>query len=91
MRAITYDSPMPQPNARSTFLEYRVKNRPGWQRTSPLCIFLAANPVPDGTLVLVTSTFHMPHAWRSFEAAGWDGLVPDPVEYRTRSFANGIG
>ena len=50
-----------------------------------------ANPAPDETWVLVTSAFHMPRALRSFEAAGWDGVVPYPVDYRTRSFADGIG
>ena len=50
-----------------------------------------ANPAPNETWVLVTSAFHMPRALRSFEAAGWDVLVPHPVDYRTRSFAEGIG
>jgi len=50
-----------------------------------------ASPAPGETWVLVTSAFHMPRAMRSFEAAGWPGLVPWPVDYRTSSFADGIG
>ena len=50
-----------------------------------------ANPSPDETWVLVTSAFHMPRAVRSFEAAGWTGLVAWPVDYRTSRFIDGIG
>ena len=50
-----------------------------------------ADPVPDETWVLVTSAFHMPRAMRSFDAAGWDGLVAWPVDYRTSGFGDGIG
>jgi hypothetical protein len=28
---------------------------------------------------------------RSFEAAGWPGLIPWPVDFRTSAFADGIG
>ncbi|MHA7887776.1 YdcF family protein [Roseicyclus sp.] len=48
-------------------------------------------PEPGQRWVLVTSAFHMPRATRSFEAAGWSGLVPYPVDYRTRSWADGLG
>jgi uncharacterized SAM-binding protein YcdF (DUF218 family) len=41
--------------------------------------------------VLITSAFHMPRAMRSFDTAGWTGLVPWPVDYRTSSFADGVG
>jgi len=48
-------------------------------------------PGADETWVLVTSAFHMPRAMRSFEAAGWTGLVAWPVDYRTSRFADDIG
>lgn len=33
--------------------------------------------------LLVTSAFHMPRAVASFCAAGWSGLIPYPVDYRS--------
>ena len=50
-----------------------------------------ATPAAGETWVLVTSAFHMPRAMRSFEATGWTGLVPWPVDYRTSAFSDGIG
>lgn len=49
------------------------------------------NPKPDETWVLVTSAFHMPRSVASFQAAGWEGIVPWPVDYRARSLRGGIG
>ena len=50
-----------------------------------------ANPSANETWVLVTSAFHIPRAMRSFEAAGWTGLVAWPVDYRTSRFTDDIG
>lgn len=50
-----------------------------------------AAPASGETWVLVTSAFHMGRARASFEAAGWSGIVPHPVDYRTGSFSDGIG
>lgn len=50
-----------------------------------------AEPDADETWVLVTSAFHMPRALRSFRAAGWENLVPYPVDYRTRNWRDGLG
>ncbi len=41
--------------------------------------------------MLVTSASHMTRAMRSFEAAGWTGLIAYPVDYRTGSFRDGMG
>ena len=50
-----------------------------------------AAPASGETWVLVTSAFHMGRALASFEAAGWDDIVPHPVDYRTGSFSDAIG
>jgi uncharacterized SAM-binding protein YcdF (DUF218 family) len=41
------------------------------------------DPRPGETWLLVTSAGHMPRSVGVFRAAGWDGLVPWPVDYRT--------
>ena len=48
-------------------------------------------PASGETWVLVTSAFHMGRALASFESAGWDDIIPHPVDYRTGSFSDGIG
>lgn len=48
-------------------------------------------PGPEDRWVLVTSAFHMGRSVRSFERAGWAGLVPYPVDFRSDSFRVGIG
>ena len=50
-----------------------------------------ANPDPNEAWVLVTSAFHMPRAMQSFDAAGWAGVTPWPVDYRTAAFTDRIG
>lgn len=40
-------------------------------------------PKPGQSWVLITSAFHMGRALRSFEAAGWTGITPYPVDYLT--------
>lgn len=47
--------------------------------------------MPRQRWVLVTSAFHMPRAVRSFEAAGWDGLIAYPVDHRSKAISDGIG
>ena len=53
--------------------------------------FEIAQPSADEVWVLVTSAFHMPRAMRSFETAGWPKILAYPVDYRTSSFADGLG
>lgn len=50
-----------------------------------------AAPGEGEVWVLVTSAYHMPRAMQSFEAAGWTGLVPNPVDHRSGRFVDGIG
>jgi uncharacterized SAM-binding protein YcdF (DUF218 family) len=53
--------------------------------------YKVASPASDETWILVTSAFHMERALTGFEAAGWDEIVPYPVDYRTGDFSVGIG
>lgn len=48
--------------------------------------FSAVEPAPKEQWLLVTSAFHMPRAMGTFRAAGWNGVVAWPVDYR-----NGAG
>jgi len=40
-------------------------------------------PQPGSRWILVTSAAHMPRSVGSFEAAGWTGVIPYPVDYKT--------
>ncbi len=53
--------------------------------------YAKAAPAAGETCVLITSAFHMGRAIASFDAAGWKGIVPYPVDYRTGKFSAGIG
>ncbi|MPQ95263.1 YdcF family protein [Thioclava sp. JE_KL1] len=50
-----------------------------------------AHPKPDETWLLITSAFHMRRAMASLERAGWDGLIPYPVDYRAEGFLEDTG
>ncbi|OOY25872.1 hypothetical protein BMI91_05650 [Thioclava sediminum] len=50
-----------------------------------------AQPKPTDTWLLVTSAFHMRRAMASFERAGWEVVVPYPVDYRADGFLEDIG
>ena len=53
--------------------------------------YAIAAPAADETWILVTSAFHMGRALTSFQAAGWAGIIPHPVDYRTGSLTDAIG
>ena len=42
-----------------------------------------AVPQPGSRWLLVTSAAHMPRAMGSFTAAGWDNVIPYPVDFQT--------
>ncbi|WP_417671465.1 YdcF family protein [Roseibium sp.] len=41
-------------------------------------------PKPEQKWLLVTSAYHMPRSVGVFRQAGWQGIVPYPVDWRTR-------
>jgi uncharacterized SAM-binding protein YcdF (DUF218 family) len=49
------------------------------------------SPGADERWALITSAFHMPRAVQSFAAAGWADVIPVPVDYRSRAWADGLG
>ena len=70
------------PEARMTFED---KSRDTWENA----VFTRdlIKPAPGSRWLLVTSAFHMPRAVGIFRKVGWPGLVPYPVDYRSRGFA----
>lgn len=66
------------PDAQMTF-EDRSRNT---SENAQMTLALVA-PQPGETWVLVTSAWHMPRAMETFQRAGWTGLVPWPVDFRT--------
>lgn len=60
-------------------LEDRARNTTENARNSHAIV----QPQGDQSWILVTSAFHMPRAMRSFERAGWTGITPWPVDYRS--------
>ena len=49
-----------------------------------------AVPQPGSNWVLVTSAAHMPRAVGAFEAAGWQGIIPYPTDYKTTPTITGL-
>ena len=49
-----------------------------------------AVPQPGSRWLLVTSAAHMPRAVGSFAAAGWDSIIPYPVDFQTGAEAGYI-
>lgn len=50
--------------------------------------FARIQPKAGETYLLVTSAFHMPRAVGAFRQAGWTGLLPYPVDFRTQGAAD---
>lgn len=67
--------------------EGRSQNTTGNARLS----HALTKPRAGSRWVLITSAFHMPRAIDSFTAAGWEEVVPFPVDFRTRDWPDGLG
>ena len=48
-------------------------------------------PDPDQTWLLITSAAHMPRAVGEFQQAGWENIIPWPVDYRSTRFRDELG
>ena len=60
---------------------FEVTSRNTWQNA--VNTLEIAVPQPGSRWILVTSAAHMPRAMGAFAAAGWDGIIPYPADYRT--------
>ncbi len=53
--------------------------------------YALAGPKEGEQWILITSAFHMPRALSSFTAAGWQAIVPFPVDFRTQDWHDALG
>jgi len=60
---------------------FEVTSRNTWENA--VNSLKVAVPQPGSRWILVTSASHMPRAVAAFTAAGWDGLIPYPTDFRT--------
>lgn len=60
---------------------YEMTSRNTWQNA--VNTLEIAVPQPGSRWIVITSASHMPRAMGAFAAAGWDGVVPYPTDYRT--------
>lgn len=60
---------------------FEVTSRNTWENA--VNSLKIAVPQPGSRWVLITSAAHMPRAVAAFTAAGWDGLIPYPTDFRT--------
>lgn len=68
-------------------IENRARNTPENARRG----LIRAAPEPGARWVLVTSGFHMDRALRQFGQAGWEDLIPYPVDFRTTTWEDALG
>jgi len=69
-------------------LEDRARNT---RENARLTLERLGPPGPEGRWLLITSGFHMTRALGEFERAGWQGLVPYPVDFRTTTWRDALG
>lgn len=74
------------PAARIT-IEDRSRNT----RENAAFSFSTVEPTPQEQWLLVTSAFHMPRAMGTFRAAGWNGVIAWPVDYRNGADTDWFG
>lgn len=69
-------------------LEDRARNT---RENARLTLERLGPPDPGARWLLITSGFHMTRALGAFESAGWQGLVPYPVDFRTTTWRDALG